>query len=635
VGLLVGVPCEWSFGAVRRRLPRSVVRLLTFLARNSSLYRPQLANGKLRLPKDFEGSYREKKKIASLLGQQIAPRAPDSDAEDDDEGRESSSESSLPEDWMERYHVEAHRPPWMDKESSSSEEERSSDDWSTVSAELSDETRSGRPDEDARPVPVDLGPIDNTDFVDVSGGDGGVLKRLYRAGQAGNRAFDSYVVEMKYVVRDEGGTVVDVSENDMWPNKEHKFTVGAGEVMRGMELIAKNMERKERSRFRVRSDYAFGEGGSLPKVPPGTKWLIIDAEMMGLRRQLRDKLCVRANEALPYISARKGKGNEFYKQGEMRKAVHEYKSCIKVAALVDDPIYKAELATPVLALFGNLAAAHLALKNWKRVVKYTSEVLKHEPANEKAFFRRAQALRQYPERLEEARKDLAEAIRINPKSKQLRDEYATLVEEVKLKRRADKVAYGTIFKEQAAIYEAQRPRVFFEIAHGKKMLGRIEMELFSHKVPRTAENFRALCTGEKTLTYAKTLIHRVVEGYLIQGGDVTMSKGTGGKSIYGATFEDEAFGAGPCDRAGMVYMANSGPHTNQSQFFITLAPSPQFREQYVVVGKVVAGSAVLRKMERVEVDSNDAPVEPVVVYKCGQVKKEKDRMVDSSSDEGE
>ncbi len=580
---------------------------------------------------------RDKKKIAALIGQKLAApkQRHDSDAEEEDEGandgHESSSETSLPEDWMERYKIESHRPPWAEQ-SSSSEEERSSDDWSTVSAELSDETRSGRPDPDPRPVPVDLGPLEWEGFTDVTG-DGGVWKRLYRPGQSGNRAFDSFTVDLKYVVRKEDGTIVDVSVNDVWPNKEHKFVVGSGEVMRGMDVIAKNMERKEKSRFRVRSDYAFGDCGSLPKIPPGTQWLVFDVEMMGVRRQLRDKLFVRDNEALPYVLSRKEKGNEFYKKGEMRNAIHEYKSCIKVISYVDERVYKEGLKATAIALMGNLAAAHLSMSNWKRVIKYTTEVLKYEPSNDKALYRRSQALRKYPERLEEARKDLAEAIRVNPKSKQLRDDYATLVDEVKQKRKADKVAYGTIFKEQAAIYEAQRPRVFFEVSHGKKLLGRIEIELYNHKVPKTAENFRALCTGEKGLTYQKSLFHRVCEGYLIQGGDVTGAKGAGGKSIYGAVFDDEAFDGGPCDKAGMVFMANSGPNTNQSQFFITLAPSPQFKGQYVVVGRVVAGSAVLRKIERVEVDDKDAPVEQVVMYKCGQVKKEKDRMMDSSSDD--
>lgn len=112
---------------------------------------------------------------------------------------------------------------------------------------------------------------------------------------------------------------------------------------------------------------------------------------------------------------------------------------------------------------------------------------------------------------------------------------------------------------------------------------------------------------------------------------MTFQKGLGGKSIYGDTFEDENFDV-DCNRAGLLCMANAGPNSNQSQFFITLAPCPQFKGQYVVFGKVVAGSGVLKKIAAVDVDDNDVPTEAVTIVKCGQVKG-KDRMVDSSDEE--
>lgn len=593
--------------------------------------------GRMRLPKNLEADDETRMKLAQMIGaddlEAGKPSKPrqtdDSDAEEEDD----SSDSELPEDWIERYKIEEYRPSWMSRSSSSETNERSSDDWSTISAELSDETRSGRPDEDVRPCPVDLGPIESntSDYTDLCG-DGGVLKKVSRKGE-GPLAYDGYTVDVKYVIRFLDGSVVDVSQNDMWPNKEHKFVVDSGEVVKGLDVIAKNMQRREKSRFRVRMDYAFGEAGSFPKIPPNTAWLVMDVEMMGLRRPHRDKLFLRNNEVLPYVLTRKEQGNEFYKQKEYLKAIHEYKSCIKAISFVDDPIYKADLVAPAVALLSNLAASHLGLKNYRRVIKYCTEVLKHDPSNEKAFYRRAQALRQFPDRLEEARKDFAEAIRLAPNNKALRNEYQELLEEVKMKRKADQKAYGTIFKEQAAIYEKQNPRVFFEVAQGKKLLGRLEMELFSNKVPLTAENFRALCTGEKggSLSYMKTIFHRVIEGFIIQGGDVSMSGGAGGKSIYGATFKDESL-SGKCDRAGLLCMANSGPDTNQSQFFITLVPCPQFDGKYVVFGKVVAGKEVLRKIERVECDSNDRPVEDVRVVKCGECRG-KDRMIDSSDEE--
>jgi hypothetical protein len=360
---------------------------------NSSLFLPHLlASQKLRLPKsNFPGTAREKRKVASLIGASTKScKEDDSDAEEDevdidhhaenDEAND-SSDSSLPEDWLDRFAISSHRPPWMSKStSSSSGDERSSDDWSTASAELSDETRSGRTAgnkrkerrwfadffsllllaEDSRAIPVFLGPLEDSGFVDVSGGDGGVLKRVYQAGESGNCAFDRYVVDLKYVVYLPSLRVVDVSKNDMWENKEHRFTLGSGEVMRGMEIVAKSMERKEKARFRIRSDYAFGEEGSPPKIPPKTEWLIVDVEMMGLRPPIRDKMFLRSNEVLPYVLGRKEKvsikqkrksfvsgsvfqGNAFFKRGEMMKAVHEYKSCLKAISYVDDSNYLSAL----------------------------------------------------------------------------------------------------------------------------------------------------------------------------------------------------------------------------------------------------------------------------------------------------
>ncbi|KAK2782584.1 peptidyl-prolyl cis-trans isomerase cpr6 [Emmonsiellopsis sp. PD_33] len=170
-----------------------------------------------------------------------------------------------------------------------------------------------------------------------------------------------------------------------------------------------------------------------------------------------------------------------------------------------------------------------------------------------------------------------------------------------------------------------RPRVFFDLAIGNKPEGRVVFELFSDVVPKTAENFRALCTGEKgqgksgkPLSYKGSIFHRIIKQFMIQGGDFTMFNGTGGESIYGEKFDDENFEL-KHDRPFLLSMANSGPGTNGSQFFVTTVPTPHLDGKHVVFGEVVNGKGLVRKIEKLTTDSGDKPHQEVKVVDCGQL----------------
>ncbi|XP_075711482.1 peptidyl-prolyl cis-trans isomerase-like [Rhinoderma darwinii] len=166
----------------------------------------------------------------------------------------------------------------------------------------------------------------------------------------------------------------------------------------------------------------------------------------------------------------------------------------------------------------------------------------------------------------------------------------------------------------------ENKRVFFNITADGITLGRVVMELRFDVVPKTAENFLKLCTGEAGYGYKGCTFHRIIPSFMCQGGDFTNHNGTGGKSVYGGKFEDENF-ALKHSTPGVLSMANAGPNSNGSQFFISTIKADWLNGKHVVFGSVVEGMEVIKKMESYGSNSGKTS-KKIVIAHCGVLEDE-------------
>lgn len=472
------------------------------------------------------------------------------------------------------------------------------------------------------------GHVDDEGVEDLLG-DGSLLKRILVKGE-GPYPKHGKSVEVHYetTVQSTGCQIDSTYER----SEPFDFFLGEGDVLEAWDIGVATMRPGEKSEFTVGPDLAYGEDGAGDDIPPDATMIFVIELLSG-----KPKAAAPSTQQLPGEEQRleratqaKERGNALIKSADFEQARAAYEEALSVIQPMRVAQGEAETVKSRNRLqcscFLNLALCDLKLEDFKAATKHASQALELQPCNEKALYRRGFAQLANGD-LEAAKADLYEASRLDPQNVEVRKR----LEECKAKLTAAaswrKEAFGGIFgktQEQQPVSRdlAMLPRVWMDFQIGDSAAHRVSFALYRDNVPRTAENFLALCTGRRglgkcgqPLHYKRTRIHRLVHGNSIEAGDIQNYDGSGGESIYGKTFPDESF-ANPHWKRGLLSMSNRGPNTNDSRFFIAMRSLQHLDNKHVVFGEVVSGMYVLDAIEALETE-DELPKLQVSIVDCG------------------